>query len=120
MSKTFADVDGYLESFPGDVRVVLERIRRTAHEAVPGAIEKISYGIPTLVLDGHSVVHFAGWKEHVSLYPAPHDPALAQRIEPYLNGKGTLRFPLDRPVPLDLVAAVVRALAAAHKDGTAN
>ncbi|GAA4355943.1 iron chaperone [Angustibacter luteus] len=116
MGKPPEDVDAYLETFPDDVRDVLGRIRRTAHDAVPGATEKISYGIPTLVLDGRSLVHFAGWKQHVSLYPAPDDHALAQRIEPYHNGKGTLRFPLDRPVPYDLVADVVRALAASRAD----
>ncbi len=69
--------------------------------------------IPTLTLDGRSVVHFAAWKHHLSRYPQPTgDPALARDLEPYAMGKGTLRFPLARPVPYDLVAHVVTQLLA--------
>lgn len=110
-------VDAYLAAQPDAVRDVLERIRRIVHETVPGAGETIAYGMPTATLDGRSLVHWAGWAKHVSVYPEPDpadDPALAQDLAPYANGRGTLKFRLDRPVPYDLVGRVVTALAARH------
>jgi uncharacterized protein YdhG (YjbR/CyaY superfamily) len=88
-------------------------IRRTMHEAVPGADEAIKYDMPTLTLDGRSVVHVAAWKHHIGLYPLPDgDPALTAELAPYDTGKGTARFPLDQPIPISLIGRLTSALAA--------
>ena len=106
-----ATVDEYIASFPPEVGRTLEEVRATIRAAVPGTEERISYGIPTCALDGRYVVYFSGWKRHVSIYPIPDaDPELARRIEPYRSGKGTLKFPLDRPMPLELIATVAARL----------
>lgn len=112
MTEKFATVEDYLDSLAPEVRGVLEEVRATIHAALPGAEDTISYHIPTVVLDGRRVVHYAGWKHHVSLYPAPDDPALADEIAPYAGGKGTLKFPLDQPVPHELVTRIVQSLSA--------
>ena len=100
-------VDAYIERFPEEVRTVLQEVRRTLHDAVPGAGETISYAIPALTLDGRVLLYFAGWQKHVSVYPVPHgDEALVRALEPYRSGKGTLAFPLGEPVPYDLIGRV--------------
>lgn len=108
----FTTVEEYLASFPPEVREVLERIREIALAAVPGGEDAIRYDIGTVIADGRSVVHYAGWKQHVSLYPEPADEALAVDLAPYSAGKGTLKFPLSEPIPYDLVRRVVESLAA--------
>jgi len=113
MAETFATVEDYLDSLSEDSRAAVEEVRQRIHAALPGAHEVISYNIPTLKQDGRSVVHFAGWKGHVSLYPAPEgDEALQQALTPYVSGKGTVKFPLSQPMPLDLVQRIVEALVA--------
>lgn len=110
-----ATVDDYLESLPPETRARLEEVRAAIRRAVPGGDEVISYGIPTFKLDGRYVVYFAGWKRHISIYPIPPlDDELAERIGPYEAGRGTLRFPLDKPIPLDLVESVARRLVEAR------
>lgn len=107
MAETFDSVDDYLASFPDETREVLDGIRRTLHDAVPGAGEKISYQIPTLTVDGKSVVHFAGWAKHASVYPLPEgDDAFAADLAPYRSGPGTAKFPLNRPIPYDLIGRI--------------
>jgi uncharacterized protein YdhG (YjbR/CyaY superfamily) len=112
MTDGSAGVDDYIRQFPEDVRAVLEDVRRTIHKALPDAGETISYQIPTITLGGTRVVHFAGWKKHVSLYPVPDgDEAFQQEIAPYRAGKGTVRFPLDQPVPHHTIERLVTLLA---------
>jgi uncharacterized protein YdhG (YjbR/CyaY superfamily) len=107
----FETVDEYVASFPPDVREKLESVRAAIRTAVPGTEERISYGIPTFTLDGRYVVYFSGWKEHVSVYPIPDaDPALERELKPHMAGKGTLKFPLDKPMPLELIARVAARL----------
>lgn len=106
-------IDDYIASQPAEMGTILREVRRRVHEAVPGAGEMISYGIPTITLEGHYVVYFAGWKHHLSVYPVPRgDEDLRAEMEPYLTGKGTLKFPLGKPVPYDLIANVAAQLAA--------
>lgn len=106
-------IDDYLAGQPPEVREVLEEIRRVAHAAVPGAEETIKYQMPTLVLGGRSLVHFAGWKRHVSLYPEPGPGGGLERdLDPYRAGRGTLKFRLDEPIPYALIGRVVQRLAA--------
>jgi uncharacterized protein YdhG (YjbR/CyaY superfamily) len=112
---TFASVDEYIGSFPAEVREVLEEVRRTIHAVVPLAGEKISYQLPTITLDGKSLMYFSGWKEHVSIYPIPPlDAALTADLEPYRSGKGTLKFPLEHPIPYDLITRLTQAFVAAR------
>lgn len=111
MPDEFATIDDYVGSFPDDVRVILEELRRTIRQVVPAAHEAISYRIPAVTLDGRHLVYFAGWKRHVSLYPLPQvDEVLARELAPYRAGKGTARFPIGEPVPYDLIGRLIALL----------
>ena len=108
MTGKFSTVDDYIASYPPDVGVTLEKIRRTILAAAPGTEETISYGIPTITLDGRYLIYFAGWKRHISVYPIPEgDAALWRDLAPYKHGRGTLRFPLNKPIPYELIQRVV-------------
>jgi uncharacterized protein YdhG (YjbR/CyaY superfamily) len=103
------NIDDYISGFPPAVRAVLTRVRRTIRKAMPRAEEVISYRIPAFRLDGRVVLYFAGWKEHYSLYPSTDRLVAAFRDElaPYeVSGKGTIRFPLTRPVPVKLIEGI--------------
>ena len=115
MTAKFGSVEEYLASFPADVRRVLEEVRETIRTAAPEATETIAYDMPTYKIEGRSLVHFAGWSSYVSVYPLPApaaDAGLEADLAAYRATRGTGRFPLDRPMPLELVARVVRALRA--------
>jgi uncharacterized protein YdhG (YjbR/CyaY superfamily) len=108
VARQFATIDAYISSFPEDIQVSLLEVRRTIRSAVPTATETISYQIPTISLDGKLVVYFAGWKHHLSLYPLPAvDVAFEQELRPYRAGKSTMRFPLRKPIPYDLIERLV-------------
>ena len=101
-------MDEYIASFPQETQKVLEDIRATVKAVAPDAKEKISYQIPTFELNGRNLIHFAGWKKHVSLYPVPAgDEAFEKKISKYVAGKGTLKFPLDKPLPMKLISKIV-------------
>ncbi|MET0694023.1 MAG: DUF1801 domain-containing protein [Propionibacteriaceae bacterium] len=118
MAEKHATVEAYIDAAPTEVRAVLEQIRSAIHGAVPGAGEKISYDMPTITLDGRSLVHFAAWKHHIGLYPLPAaDESLTAELAPYNTGKGTARFPLDRPVPYELIGRVAQELAEQRATG---
>jgi uncharacterized protein YdhG (YjbR/CyaY superfamily) len=111
----FQSVDEYIASFPAEVQVILEQVRGTIHGVVAGAGEKISYQIPTITLDGKALMYFSGWKKHISVYPLPPvEGELATAIEPYLAGKGTLKFPLTKPMPYDLIGQLAKAFVASR------
>jgi uncharacterized protein YdhG (YjbR/CyaY superfamily) len=119
MAPHFGTVETYIASFPPDVQEVLLEIRQRCHSAVPGSGEAISYGIPTITLAGKYVVYFAGWARHVSVYPVPvGDEAFRESIAPYREAKGTLKFPLGKPVPYELIGTVAALLAAELRGGT--
>jgi uncharacterized protein YdhG (YjbR/CyaY superfamily) len=102
-----ASVDEYLATMPDATRAKLEAIRRTIRETAPDATEKIGYGIPTFVFHGN-LVHFAGYEGHIGFYPgASGVRQFADELEGYETSKGTIRFPLDEPPPLDLVRRIV-------------
>ena len=106
-----ATVDEYLASFPPDVQEILAKVRERILDVVPGAEEKISYGIPTVSLGGRHLVYFAGWKHHVGIYPVPRaDGALEQEIAPYRAAKDSLHFPYTKPIPYDLIEKVAEFL----------
>jgi uncharacterized protein YdhG (YjbR/CyaY superfamily) len=108
MAGRFATIGEYIASYPPDVRVILEKLRRTILSAAAGTEETISYGIPTVTLDGRHLIYFAAWKRHISIYPIPDgDAALQQDLGPYKHARGTLRFPLNKPIPYALIERVV-------------
>ena len=109
--KQFMTIDEYISTFPEEVRAVLEKVRQTIHHAAPEAVETMSYGMPTFDLNGKYLVFFAGWKHHISLYPLPAgDEALQQELAHYKRGNGSIQFPLDKPIPYDLIGQIVRFL----------
>ncbi len=115
----FQTIDEYIESFPVEVRSILEQVRQAIHQTAPAAEESISYQIPTFKLDGKYLVYFSGWKNHISLYPQPVSTgSLDEELTPYKSGRGTLKFPLEKPLPLDLVRKVVAALIADNQAKT--
>ena len=107
--KTAKDVDEYISRFPRDVQKVLKRIRSTIKKAAPKAGESISYQIPTLKVGGKVLIYFAGFAKHTSVYPAPRDAAeFKDELAAYKGGKGTVQFPLDKKVPYELIARIVK------------
>jgi uncharacterized protein YdhG (YjbR/CyaY superfamily) len=111
MAKTdFKSVDEYIATFPENVQAVLQRVRRAIRKAVPGADEMISYQIAAYKLRGGRVIYFAGWKQHYSLYPVTDQlvKALKDELAPYEVEKGTVRFPLSRPVPVKLIERIAK------------
>ncbi len=106
-------VDEYIRGFPENVRAILERLRATILEEIPEATEAIGYDMPSFNLNGKYIVYFAGWKKHVSLYPLPSgDEGLRREMAQYKTSKGTIRFPLAKPIPYALVGRIVARLAA--------
>ena len=102
------DIDSYIAGFPPAVQEKLAQIRAAIQSIVPDATEGISYGIPVFKLGGRNFIFFAGFKNHVSLYPAPRGvEAFKAALSEYKGGKGTVQFPLDSPLPLDLIGRIV-------------
>ena len=111
MAKTnFTSVDQYLAAQPAASRRVLTRVRNTIRKALPGVEESISYQLPTYKLNGRPVIYFAGWKEHYSIYPSTRVgvETLGDALAPYEVEKGTIRFQLDEPVPVKLIASIAK------------
>jgi uncharacterized protein YdhG (YjbR/CyaY superfamily) len=107
-NQSFATIDAYIQSFPDGTRAVLENVRQAIRRAAPDAVETMSYGMPTFGRNGKRLVFLCGWKRHISLYPVPAgDSAFQQDIAPYKKAKSTLQFPLDRPIPYDLVERTI-------------
>lgn len=101
-------IDEYIAAFPPETQQLLETVRATIRAAAPDATEKISYQMPTFALHGN-LVHFAAWKNHIGFYPAPTGlEAFEQDLAPYKTAKGSVQFPLDQPLPLDLIDRIVR------------
>jgi len=100
-------IDEYIAQCPEDVQQILQKVRAVIHEAAPDAVEKISYQMPSFYLKG-SLVWFAAFKNHIGFYPAPTGiEAFAEEIAPYKHAKGTIQFPLDQPIPYDLIRRIV-------------
>ena len=101
-------VDQYISGFPDAVQELLEKMRAAIHKAAPEAEETIGYGIPTFKLNGN-LVHFAGHKNHIGFYPAPSAiKAFEKELSRYEGAKGSVQFPLDKPLPLTLVTKIVK------------
>ena len=110
MAKTnFQSMDEYIASCPEATHERLQEIREAVKQIAPEAKEKISYQIACFELNGKNLIHFAGWKKHISLYPIPAgDEAFEQAVSKYADGKGTLKLPLDEPLPMKLVKQVIK------------
>jgi len=112
----FQSIDEYIATFPEDVQKIMQQLRTTIKAAAPEAEEKISYNMPTFMLNGKYLVYFAGWKNHIAFYGAPRgDPEFTEDLSVYETGKGTLQFPYDTPLPLDLITKIVKFKAAENR-----
>ena len=104
----FNSIDEYIESFPEDVQKILEEVRATIKAAAPEAEEKISYQMPTFFLKGN-LIHFAAFKNHIGLYPTPSGTeAFKRELSIYQGAKGSVRLPIDKPMPLKLIGKIVK------------
>jgi len=102
------NIDEYISNFPTNVREILEKIRITIRKAAPRAEEKIGYGIPTFTLKGN-LVHFAAFKKHIGFYPTPSGiEQFKQELSVYEGAKGSVQFPLDKPIPYALINKIVK------------
>ena len=101
-------IDKYIAIFPEDVQAILEKIRVTIQKAAPDAEETINYGIPTFILKGN-LVHFAGYKSHIGFYPTPSGiEKFKKELSIYEGAKGSVQFPLDKPIPYALIEKIVK------------
>ncbi|HWX21724.1 MAG TPA: DUF1801 domain-containing protein [Candidatus Binatia bacterium] len=107
MKMQFETIEKYIRASPKDVRGILRKIRQTIRRAAPQAVEVISYRMPAFKLNGKILVYFASFKNHIGLYP-PAPKALKKRASQYAGPKGNLKFPIDKPIPLDLVKTIVK------------
>lgn len=101
-------IDAYIAGFPEDVQAILQKVRATIRKAAPGADEAIRYAIPTFTLNGN-LVHFAAFRNHIGFYPAPSAIAkFRKELSAYEGAKGSVRFPLDEPIPYALIRDIVK------------
>jgi uncharacterized protein YdhG (YjbR/CyaY superfamily) len=98
----------YIKAFPEDVQKILEQVRQTIKTAAPQAEESISYGMPAFKTNGKPLVYFAGFKNHIGFYATPNGhQEFAAELAPYKQGKGSVQFPLNQPIPFDLIKRMV-------------
>lgn len=102
------NIDEYIAGFPPDIQEILQQVRLTISAAAPEATETISYQIPTFTLKGN-LVHFAAFKKHIGFYPAPRGiERFKDELAVYAGAKGSVQFPLDQPIPFDLISRIVK------------
>jgi len=107
-AKKVGNIDGYIAGFPEQIRKKLEEMRMIVRKAAPQAEETINYGVPTLILSGN-LVHFGGFKNHVGFYPAPSGiEAFKEELSVYEGAKGSVKFPVDKPLPAALITKIVK------------
>ena len=101
-------INAYIATFPEDVQIILEKIRSLIQEIIPEATESISYQMPTFKLHGRYLVYFAAFKKHIGLYPTPDGISeFKAELSLYESGKGSVKFPLEQPIPYDLIRKIV-------------
>ena len=101
-------IDEYISGFPEEIQILLEQVRTTIKQAAPEAEEAIKYAMPTFVLNGN-LVHFAAFKNHIGFYPVPSGiEAFKKELSVYKGAKGSVQFPLDQPMPLELITKIVK------------
>jgi len=105
---SFSSIDEYISTFPQEVQLILEELRAVIKASAPDAEEKISYQMPTFTLKGN-LVHFAAYKKHIGFYPTPSGiQAFKEELSIYEGAKGSIRFPIDKPLPLELISKIVK------------
>lgn len=115
-----ASIDEYIAAFPPAIQEILQRIRQVIREEAPQAQETIRYQMPTFRLNGN-LVHFAAFQHHIGFYPTPTGIAEFERdLAAYKGGKGSVQFPLDQPIPYDLIRRIVRFRVAESQAKTAR
>lgn len=101
-------IDEYIAGFPVDIQLILDQVRSTIKRAAPEAEESIGYGMPAYKTHGKPLVYFAGFKNHIGFYATPTGHAeFAKELSKYKQGKGSVQFPIDQPMPLELIAQIV-------------
>ena len=101
-------IDAYILTFPPEIQNILEQVRAIIQKNAPNAEEKISYGMPTFTLNKVNLVHFAAFKSHIGFYPTPVGmDEFKNDLAGYKTGKGSVQFPLDQPMPFDLIKRIV-------------
>ncbi|MBS1487182.1 MAG: DUF1801 domain-containing protein [Bacteroidetes bacterium] len=109
MRQIFKTVDEYIKSFPESTQKLLKKIRKAIKENSSEAVESISYGMPAYKTNGKPLVYFAGYAKHIGFYATPTGHSeFAHELSNYKQGKGSVQFPLDKPLPLDLIARIVK------------
>lgn len=105
----YSTIDEYIEIFPPEIQEILRTLRNVIKEAAPDSAEKISYQMPTFTLKGKNLIHFAAFKSHIGLYPTPSGiNSFKEDLSLYKGGKGSVQFPLDKPLPFDLITKIVK------------
>ena len=108
-TKDVASIDAYVSAFPRGTQRLLQKMRHAIQQAAPDAVEAISYQMPTFKLQGKNLVHFAAFAHHIGFYPVPSGiRAFHKELAPFKQGKGSVQFSLDKPLPLALVKDIVR------------
>ena len=108
MKIEFKSVDEYITTFPEDIQKLLDKIRKTIIEKAPEAVESIAYGMPAYKTNGKPLVYFAGFKSHIGFYATPTGHSeFANELSKYKQGKGSVQFPLDKPIPFELIGRIV-------------
>lgn len=108
MKTTYTTIDEYIATFPKDIQTILQKIRETIRKSAPEATEAISYQMPTFKLNGN-LVHFAAFKNHIGFYPVPSGiEKFKKELSAYKGAKGSVQFPLDRPIPYALISKIVK------------
>jgi uncharacterized protein YdhG (YjbR/CyaY superfamily) len=108
MKTDYKTVDEYIRSFPKDIQLVLEKVREAIKKKAPDAVESIAYGMPAYKTNGKPLVYFAGYKKHIGFYATPTGhTAFAEELSKYKQGKGSVQFPLDKPIPYELIKRIV-------------
>jgi uncharacterized protein YdhG (YjbR/CyaY superfamily) len=109
LKNRFETIDEYIATFPRNVRDILEELRRIIRESAPKSEETISYGIPTFDLNGKHLVHFAAYKNHIGFYPTSSGiTRFKKELSSYELSRGTARFPINEPIPFDLIRKIVK------------
>ena len=108
MTATSKEIDKFIAAYPEEVQAVLNKVRATIRAAAPGAEETINYGIPTFTLNGN-LVHFSAFKTHIGFYPTPTGiEKFKKELSKYEGAKGSVKFPLDQPIPYELIEKIVK------------
>lgn len=116
MDQNIKTIDEFIAKYPNDVQAILRKIRQTIKDVAPDAKEKISYGIPTFTLNGKNLVHFSAYAKHIGFYPGSMPIAeLSKELVGYKTSKGTIQFPLNKPIPYDLIKKITKACSQARR-----